>query len=201
MVYQVNNQRFALSIPSRIKIRGILETVMKEEWRDDDCMSWLRGESSVIPEKRVLSDNSRPAPKEELTGGDAFIRVVFDKIDNLVFRLSRYKHEHIRGYSTIEGEFIISPDVAKKTLSFLGLDQESFGVGEITVGVSVLDIKGKQDGAKISVRARDREAIFAFQRDATGSKITFSCSFSGDDALRGDSTQKALEVVEEIENL
>lgn len=86
-------------------------------------------------------------------------------------------------------------------MSFLGLDQESSRAGEITVGVSVLDLKGKQDGAKISVRARDREAIFAFQRDATGSKITFSWFSSGDDVLKGDSTQKALEVVEEIENL
>jgi hypothetical protein len=174
---------------------------MKEGRRDDDYINWLRGDSSVIPEKRVLSDNSRPTSKEELTGRDAFIKVVFDKIDNLVFRLSRYKNEHIRGYSTIEGEFVINPDVAKKTLSFLGLDQESSRAGEITVGVSVLDLKGKQDGAKISVRARDREAIFAFQRDATGSKITFSWFSSGDDVLKGDSTQKALEVVEEIENL
>ncbi len=174
---------------------------MKEGHRDDDCINWLQGDSSVFPEKRVLSDNSRPTSKEELTGRDAFIKVVFDKIDNLVFRISRYKHEHIRGYSTIEGEFVINPDVAKKTLSFFGLDQESSRVGEIMVGVSVLDIKSKQDGAKISVRARDREAIFAFQRDATGSKITFSCSFSGDDALREDFIQEALEVVEEIENL
>jgi hypothetical protein len=61
---------------------------MKEGRRDDDYINWLRGDSSVIPEKRVLSDNSRPTSKEELTGRDAFIKVVFDKIDNLVFRLS-----------------------------------------------------------------------------------------------------------------
>jgi len=41
MIYQVSNQCFALSIPPRIKIRGILETVMKQYVKSIDSLRVL----------------------------------------------------------------------------------------------------------------------------------------------------------------